>query len=116
MRLRSSLSLLVVASVMPLAGFALIVSAVLVEHEQSNYAQVALDRNRAFMTAVDTQLKGYVSVLESLAAASSLTTGDLRTFHDHLGYVLPTQPDWINAVLMDPDGHHVVNALAAKDR
>ena len=111
MRLRSSLSLLVVASVMPLAGFALIVSAVLVEHEQSNYAQVALDRNRAFMTAVDTQLKGYVSVLESLAAASSLTTGDLAAFHDHLSYVVPTQPDWINAVLMDPDGHHVVNAL-----
>jgi hypothetical protein len=111
MRLRSSLSLLVVASVMPLAGFALIVSAVLVEHEQSNYAQVALDRNRAFMSAVDTQLKGYVSVLQSLSASESLTTGDLAKCQDQIASVLKTQPDWLNAVLMDPQGRHLVNAV-----
>ena len=111
MRLRSSLSLLVVASVMPLAGFGLIVSAVMVEHEQANFAQVALDRNRAFMTAVDSQLKGYVGVLQSLAAAESLTSGNLPAFHHHLASVLPTQPDWLDAVLTDPQGRHLVNAL-----
>ena len=111
MRLRSSLSLLVVASVMPLAGFGLIVSAVMVEHEQANFAQVALDRNRAFMTAVDSQLKGYVSVLESLTASDSLTTGHLAGFHHELASVLRTQSDWLDVVLMDLQGRHLVNAL-----
>ena len=112
MRLRSSLSLLVVASVIPLAGFGLIVSAILVDHEQANFAQVAVDRNRAFMSAVDTQLKGYVGVLDSLAAAESLTVGNLDKFRQHAAYVLPTQPDWVNVHLAAPDGRQLINAAA----
>ena len=47
MRLRTSLSLLVVASVIPLAGFGLVVSAVLVQHEQDNYVSAVQARNPA---------------------------------------------------------------------
>ena len=109
MRLRSSLSLLVVATAIPLVGFGIIVSVLLVEHDQANFAKAVQDRNRAFMTAVDSQLKGYVDVLQSLAASDSLRSDDLRTFHDHLERVLATQADWLNVLLIAPDGRHLVN-------
>ena len=109
MRLRSSLSLLVVATVIPLVGFGIVVSVLLVEHDQANFVNAVQDRNRAFMTAVDSQLKGYIDVLQSLAASDSLRSDNLATFHDHLGRVLDTQPDWLNVLLIAPDGRHLVN-------
>lgn len=109
MRLRSSLSLLVVATAIPLVGFGMVVSVLLLEHDQANFVHAVQDRNRAFMTAVDSQLKGYIDVLRSLAASDSLRSGDLATFHDHLGRALATQPDWLNVLLSAPDGRHVVN-------
>jgi signal transduction histidine kinase len=98
-----------VATAIPLVGFGIVVSVLLVEHDQANFVKAVQDRNRAFMTAVDSQLKGYVDVLQSLAASDSLRNDDLATFHDHLGRVLATQRDWLTVLLLAPDGRHLVN-------
>jgi signal transduction histidine kinase len=114
MRLRSSLVTLVVATVVPLVLFAALVTVFLVRYERDNFIQAMVDRDRAFMSAVDAELKGNVTSLQALAAARSLAAGDLRMFHEDAAAVLRTQPDWLNVVLTTPDGHQLMNALAPR--
>ena len=112
MRLRSSLVSLVVATVVPLVLFAVLVTVFLVRYERDNFVVAMTDRNRAFMSAVDAELKGHVTSLHALAAARSLAAGDLRMFHADALAVLKTQPDWLNVILTTPEGRQIVNAVA----
>jgi len=110
MRLRSSLISLVAATALPLVGFAVLVSALLIRHDQDNFVRAVQDRNRAFMSAVDAELKGHVRTLEALASLPSLARGDLRELHTTLVLALAAQPDWITVILHDPDGSSLLNA------
>jgi len=111
-RLRSSLVSLVFATVVPLVLFAALVTILLIRHERDNFIQAMADRNRAFISAVEAELKGHMTTLHALSAARSLTSGDLRMFHRDIAAVLKTQPYWSNIVLVTPEGRQVVNAAA----
>ena len=111
MRLHSSLVSLVVAAAIPLVIFAAVVAALLVRHEQDNFAQVALDRNRAFISAVDAQLTGHIRTLQAIAELRSIAEEDLPTVRRDLVAVVATQPDWYTAILTTPDGVQLVNTL-----
>lgn len=110
LRLRTGLLLLVLATALPLLAFALLASALVVKHQQDNYAAAVKDRNRAFMSAVDAELKGTIVTLEALTAHRSLAKGDLQSFHEAMLAVLSTQPSWFNIALLAPDGRQLVNA------
>ncbi|MDB5922615.1 MAG: hypothetical protein JWN13_1551 [Betaproteobacteria bacterium] len=110
MRLRSNLFLLVIGTVVPLTALALVLGYLLVEQERATFRRAALDRNRAFMTAVDAEMRGHVMTLHALAAVRSLQTDDLRTFRDDAQRVMATQADWQNVILASPTGQQIVNA------
>ena len=110
MRLRTGLLLLVLATAVPLVAFALLASALVVRHQQDNYITAVKDRNRAFMSAVDAELKGTIVTLEALTANRALAEGDLRRFHRTAVSVLDTQPAWFNVILLKPEGGQMVNA------
>jgi signal transduction histidine kinase len=111
-RLRSSLVSLVIATVVPLVLFAVLVTVFLVRYERDNFIQAMKDRNRAFLSAVDAELKGQITSLSALSAARSLEGDDLRRFHDDAVAVLKTQPDWLNVILTTPEGRQRMNAAA----
>ena len=110
MRLRTSLFLLVVAIVLPLAAFSLALSAWLLEHQYESYISVIKDRNRAFMTAVDAEVQGHLFTLAAIAESRSLIEGRLERFHGEAAAVLARQPAWLDLILLDRGGRHLVNA------
>ena len=110
MRLRTRLYLLVAGTVVPLVVLAVILGALLVDHERTTFQRLAIDRNRAFMTAVDAELNGHVTSLMAISADSSLAGGDLRSFHNELTRVVRTQRDWDNVILSDAAGRELVVA------
>jgi hypothetical protein len=112
MRLRTALVLLVLATAIPLVAFALVASAMLVKHQQEAYVTAVKDRNRAFMSAVDAELKGTIAALQALGASGALKEGNLARFHATTQDVLATQPGWLNLILLTPNGQQVLNALA----
>jgi signal transduction histidine kinase/ActR/RegA family two-component response regulator len=110
MTLRSNLFLLVIGTVLPVTVLALVLSYLLVQQEKETFRKGALDRNRAFMTAVDAEIRGHLTTLQALAAARSLEAHDLRAFYDDAQRVLASQRDWRNIILASAAGQQVVNA------
>lgn len=110
MKLRTSLFQLVVGTVIPLVVLASVLGYLLVEREKETFQKGALDRNRAFMTAVDAEIRGHLSTLTALAAAESLASKDLRRFYRDAISVLKSQPDWQNVIMAIPSGQQIINA------
>ena len=111
MRLRNNLILLVVATALPLVMLATLASYLLVSHEQANFAGAVKDRNRAFMSAVDAELKGHVTSLQALTSLRSIVHDDLKAAYEDLVAVQRTQPWWLDVFLSTPDGRQLVNSL-----
>src|SRR5690242_12036585 len=112
MRLRTGLLFLVLATAIPLVAFALLASALVVQHQQDNYVIAVKDRNRAFMSAVDAELKGTIVTLQAMTASDALSRGDLEQFYHRASATLATQPSWLAIIVFTPDGRQVINTLA----
>ncbi|HSS29358.1 MAG TPA: sensor histidine kinase, partial [Usitatibacter sp.] len=112
MRLRTRLFLLVAGTVLPLVALAVFLSILLLDHERDTLERGALDRNRAFMTAVDSEINGHVTTLRALGASESLERGDLARFRAEAARVLASQPGWQDAVLAKGDGTRLVDVRA----
>ena len=108
MRLRTRLYLLVAGTVVPLVILALVLGALLVDHERDNFQRLAIDRNRAFMSGVDAKLRGHISTLQALGANLNLAAGDLRAFHAQAMLTLKSQRDWDNVILSAPGGRELL--------
>ncbi|HTO96634.1 MAG TPA: ATP-binding protein [Myxococcales bacterium] len=115
MTIRSHLLLLALAAVLPVLSFALFASILLVQHDRETQRAGALDRARAMLTAVDTELRGSVATLQAMSASRSLRRDDLPGFRDAAGRVLATQPTWLNVALSLPSGKQVLNLAAPAD-
>jgi len=108
--IRSSLTLLVVACVVP----ASVVSALLVSYEyRREHGRLVRDSvatARAMVQAVDRDLSAISLAAEILASSPDLRTGDLRAF---LAFATQTVPRRIgnNVVLSDVTGTQLVNTL-----
>ena len=111
MRLRTNLVYLVVGTIVPLVGLASVLGWLLVNRENDAFRQGAINRNRAFMTAVDAALRGHISTLQALASASSLESDDFQVFRNDAVRALNAQSDWQNIILAKPDGTQLVNAV-----
>jgi hypothetical protein len=106
-KLRRRLSQLVAGAVAPLLVLAAFLGVLQVGHERATFRQGAVARTRAFMTAVDAQLRGNFTALEALATARSLQSADLRAFHDDARRALRSQPHWRNIILETPSGRQL---------
>ncbi len=111
LRLRSHLFLLVAGAVVPLALITIVLGTLLVARIQETFRRGALDRNRAFMSAVDAEVRGHESTLRALAASSSLRDRDLAAFRVAMAQVLASQGDWRTVILSDPGGRELLNAV-----
>jgi hypothetical protein len=109
MKLRTSLLLLVVGTVVPLVLLVAVVGYFLVEHEKEALLTSALDRNRAFMTAVDAEVRSHATTLQALASLRSLARKDFAAFHEEVTRALRSQPGWRAVILADRDGQLLVN-------
>jgi hypothetical protein len=79
MRLRSHLLMLVAGAMLPVLALTAYLAFLLVEHEKETFRRGAMDRNRTFMTAIDSELHGHIRSLEVLAAAPALSREDLES-------------------------------------
>ena len=111
MRIRTSLFVLVGGAMLPLVVLAALTGGFLVNQQIDTARQGAIDRNRAFMTAVDAEIQGHVTTLQALGASEALELNDLRAFRKDAIRVLASQADWQNVVLYDNSSNMVVNAL-----
>ncbi len=111
MKLRSHLLLLAIGAVLPFVVFAATIAILLVERERQTFLHSAMERTRALMTAVDSELRGAATTLEAIATSRALHSGDLAAFHAEMIAVLASQPHWHNVVLAAPSGQQLANAV-----
>lgn len=112
MKLKSHLRLLAISAVLPFVVFAATIATLLVERERQTFLHSAMERTRALMTAVDSELRGSISTLQAVATSRFLRAGDLAAFHGEIAAVLASQPDWHNVILASPSGQQLANARA----
>ncbi|MBI3636076.1 MAG: response regulator [Candidatus Rokubacteria bacterium] len=109
MKLRSHLLVLVLATIVPFAGFA--VWLVVQSHSQTRAAteRGLLETARALMVAVDRELDASTAALGALATSEHLATGDLKSFDRVARAALPARGEWETIVLYEPDGRQLMN-------
>jgi len=115
MKLRTSLIVLAVGSLVPLLVFAAVAVAVLVRHERDTMERETMGRVISAMSAVDAKLRGSITMLESLGTSRNLASGDLPAFHEEARRVLATQRDWINIGLATPAREQLMDAILPVD-
>ena len=108
MRLRSHLLALTLATLAPMAVFAVVLAVRIVQREQTVFRNMAREQTRTLSTAVDAALRGHVTSLRTLAASRHLAADDLQEFWDQAQRTLATQPGWRALNLALPDGRRVL--------
>jgi signal transduction histidine kinase len=112
--LRSRLFMLVASGLFPLAIAALLGTAYLIQERRHNAQRSALELSRALATAVDSELKSTIGVLESLAVSRELVGTQLAPFHEMAQRVARRQ-GWRNVLLADAKGSIFLSSNAAMD-
>jgi signal transduction histidine kinase/CheY-like chemotaxis protein len=107
--LRSYLTVLALAALLPVAVFATLVAYLLVEHQRDSFSQAAQARALSFLTAVDSELDSSVSAVRAIAAAPSAGEGNLERFQRLALTALESQPSWIAIRLSSPEGAPLVD-------
>ena len=82
MKIRTRLTLLVALSLLPVLGFSSVMTVVFWRQQRAAFEQRFLERVRAMSVALDRQLEGSISILEALASAPELDSGDLDGFRE----------------------------------
>ncbi len=111
MKLRSKLLLLTMQAALPPMLLCLVVGGVLVNYERESFRRGVTDSNRAFMTAVDAEVRGHVSTLTALAASNNLEADKLPAFREEAVRVVNSQPEWHSVSLTMPSGQQLVNTI-----
>ena len=109
MNLRNRLLVMTLGTLVPLIVVAALMVGLLVQNERESARRGASDRARAFMSAVDAELRGSIGTLQALAASGEVAAGDLATFHRRLAEVKESRPEWFGIALVRADGQQLVN-------
>ena len=113
--LRSQLTVLVLAILIPLVTFSGLVLYLLAHRERDTFEHGVKDRARAVLTAVDTELKSSISTLLALASLSHFDRDDLQSFRQEAVHVLNNEPNWLTIDLAVPSGRQVMNLQRSSD-
>jgi signal transduction histidine kinase len=113
MKLRSYLMLFALATLLPIAVFAVVVGALLIESQRDTFRRAAEERTLAVLNTVEVDLKSSISTVEALAVSPTLDSPDPTEFRSIATSVLSTQPDWSTINLALPTGQQVMNLSRA---
>jgi signal transduction histidine kinase/CheY-like chemotaxis protein len=102
--LRRRFAVLVVAAILPLAAMSGFGLYALVQQQREQAERASLELARALGTGVDGELRSTVAILEGLATASSLDSGNMDEFYRVAQRVVATRPQWRAIILHDPSG------------
>ena len=113
MNIRSRLSALTFATLLPIAIFGAVGSYMLVQRERDSFERGALDRARALMTAIDAEFRASITPLETLAQSPALDRDDLVAFRAEAERALHARRgDWSNVLVSSGDtGELLMNLL-----
>jgi signal transduction histidine kinase len=114
MKLRSYLMLFALATLLPIAVFAVVVGALLIESQRDTFRRAAEERTLAVLNTVEVDLKSSISTVEALAVSPTLDSPDPAYFRSIATSVLSTQPDWSTINLALPTGQQVMNLSRAE--
>jgi signal transduction histidine kinase len=107
--LRRRLFLLAAAGIVPLVVTSGIGLYALAQEQRTQTERIGLELARALATAVDGELRGSMSVVQSLATVVALEGDDLAGFRERAQRVLTTQPHWAAVFLADPSGRRLID-------
>lgn len=113
--LRNRLLAIAFAGIVPLALVAGLGLWLLVQHQQHEAEQRALESSRQAATTIESELRRSVTILQALAESPLLRTGDLSDFETLVGRILPLVPGWRTVLLATPDGQ-VVRRISSVNR
>ncbi len=108
--LRRRLFVLALAGVLPLAIMSAIGLYALFRQQRLQAERVGLELARAVASSVDAELRTSAEVLETLAVAPSLDTGDLEGFRERALLIVAMHPRWAAITLADPSGARVLDS------
>jgi len=108
--LRTRLFYLAAAAFLPVALISGIGLFALVHQHRQQYERAGIELARALATAVDAELQRSISVLQSLANATTLDRGEIERFYEVTRRVMQQNPSWLTVILADPQGRQVSNA------
>jgi len=104
MRVRTLLLLLALGVALPVLGFAILVSTILLREERDAIQQGAVERARAMMSAVDAKLRGDIEAVRILSASQALQSDDVERFRQEAELALDVQRNWNDVLVAAPDG------------
>lgn len=113
--LRNRLLAIAFAGIVPLALIAGLGLWLLVQHQQHEAEQRALESSRQAATIIESELRRSVTILQALAESPLLRTGDLSDFDTLVGRILPLVPGWRTVLLATPEGQ-VVRRISSVNR
>ncbi len=111
LRLRSHLVAVFLLAMTPLVAFSVYMIYRTAEDERATFRRGAIERTRAIMTAVDSELKASITTLKALATSDELDRDDLRGFYDVAMRVFLSQRDWTTINIGDASAHRLMDLL-----
>jgi signal transduction histidine kinase/ActR/RegA family two-component response regulator len=102
--LRRRLIVLTAAAILPLALLAAAGLYVLSRQQEEQTRRVGIELARSVANAVNTELRGSITILETLATSPTLDRDDLAAFGERARRIVAVQHSWAALVLTDSAG------------
>jgi signal transduction histidine kinase/ActR/RegA family two-component response regulator len=107
--LRSQLTVLIVAVVVPLLVFSVWMIVLFARSESTAMERGLKETARALRQTTDKEFESAIAALQVLATSEQLENGDLKEFYRLCARVLPSQPGWKTILLFDTAGREIFN-------
>lgn len=107
--LRWYLVLLIAGSLLPVVLFAVAIVYKLSQQEQATSERRTLLAARNLAVTVEREIASTTRTLQALATSEQLDQGNFKTFYSQAKRVRHTQPTWLTAILLSPDGRQLIN-------
>lgn len=107
--LKWHLVLLVAAALLPVVLFAVVVVHRLSLNERAASERRLVLAARNLTQDVEREISTTTRTLQALAASERLDKGDFKAFYNEARRTVQTQPTWVNAILLTPDGQQIAN-------
>jgi PAS domain S-box-containing protein len=105
------LLLVVLSALLPLLAVAVVLSTLLVRHEQRATEHALQERAHVLALAVDAELGRSFAALEALGRSDALRRDDLASFYTEAKAVREALGLWDNVLLLSPSADHLLNLM-----
>ncbi len=112
--LRKRLALLVIASVLPVVGFAAVNAYLNHRQDRERASERTLEIARGMSLVVERELQSAIAGLQGLAVSRALRSGDLSTFRGQAEQFLKALPPNSFVIVADENGQQLLNTRLAE--